>query len=77
MLSDKAAVGTVAVKNLESARKFYEQTLGLTKLMETEEVTKETLRATGLMPSLTVNDLNESLTFFKTLGFQIEPDKRH
>ena len=38
MLSDKAAVATVAVKNLESARKFYEQTLGLTKLMENEEV---------------------------------------
>ncbi len=30
MLSDKDAVATVAVKNLESARKFYEQTLGLT-----------------------------------------------
>ena len=38
MLSDKDAVATVAVKNLESARKFYEQTLGLTKLMENEEV---------------------------------------
>ena len=38
MLSDKAAVATVAVKNLESARKFYEQTLGLTKIMENEEV---------------------------------------
>jgi len=36
------------------------------------DVTKETLRATSLMPSLTVNDLNESLTFFKTLGFAIE-----
>ena len=34
MLSDKAAVATVAVKNLESARKFYEQTLGLTKLVQ-------------------------------------------
>lgn len=38
MLSDKDAVATVAVKNLESARKFYEQTLGLTKIMENEEV---------------------------------------
>jgi len=38
MLSDKEAVATVAVKNLESARKFYEQTLGLTKVMENTEV---------------------------------------
>ena len=38
MLSDQAAVATVAVKNLESAKKFYEQTLGLPKLMENEEV---------------------------------------
>jgi catechol 2,3-dioxygenase-like lactoylglutathione lyase family enzyme len=38
MLSDKDAVATVAVKNLETARKFYEQTLGLTKIMENEEV---------------------------------------
>src|SRR5258708_30641174 len=38
MLSDKAAVASVGVKNGESARKFYEQTLGLTKLMENEEV---------------------------------------
>jgi catechol 2,3-dioxygenase-like lactoylglutathione lyase family enzyme len=38
MLSDKAAVATVAVKNLESARAFYEQKLGLTKIMENEEV---------------------------------------
>ena len=38
MLSDKDAVATVAVKNLESARKFYEQTLGLTKVMENTEV---------------------------------------
>jgi len=36
------------------------------------EATKETLRATSLMPSLTVNDLDESLKFFKTLGFEIE-----
>ena len=33
MLSDREAVATVAVKNLESAGKFYEQTLGLTKVM--------------------------------------------
>ena len=38
MLSDKDAVATVAVKNLETARKFYEDTLGLTKVMENEEV---------------------------------------
>jgi len=38
MLSEKDAVATVAVKNLESVRKFYEQTLGLTKIMENEEV---------------------------------------
>jgi len=38
MLSDKDAVATVAVKNLESAAKFYEQTLGLTKIMENDEV---------------------------------------
>ena len=38
MLSDKDAVATVAVKSLESARKFYEQTLGLTKVMENTEV---------------------------------------
>ena len=36
------------------------------------QATKETLRATSLMPSLTVNDLTESLKFFKTLGFEIE-----
>jgi catechol 2,3-dioxygenase-like lactoylglutathione lyase family enzyme len=38
MLSDHDAVATVAVKNLETARKFYEDTLGLTKVMENEEV---------------------------------------
>jgi catechol 2,3-dioxygenase-like lactoylglutathione lyase family enzyme len=38
MLNDKDAVATVAVRNLESARKFYEQTLGLTKVMENDEV---------------------------------------
>ena len=38
MLSDKDAVATIAVKSLESARKFYEQTLGLTKIIENEEV---------------------------------------
>jgi uncharacterized glyoxalase superfamily protein PhnB len=36
------------------------------------QAAKETLRATSLMPSLTVNDLNQSLKFFETLGFQIE-----
>jgi catechol 2,3-dioxygenase-like lactoylglutathione lyase family enzyme len=38
MLSDKDAIATVAVKNLEAAGKFYEGTLGLTKIMENEEV---------------------------------------
>ena len=38
MLSDNDAVATVAVKSLDSARKFDQQTLGLTKIMENEEV---------------------------------------
>src|SRR3954447_17754090 len=38
MLSDKDAIATVAVKNLETAKKFYEGTLGLIKVMENEEV---------------------------------------
>ena len=38
MLSDNDAVATVAVKDLESAKKFYGDTLGLTKVMENEEV---------------------------------------
>jgi len=38
MLSDTDAVATVAVKNLETARPYYEKTLGLTKVMENEEV---------------------------------------
>jgi catechol 2,3-dioxygenase-like lactoylglutathione lyase family enzyme len=38
MLSDNNAVATVAVKNLEAAKKFYEGTLGLAKVMENEEV---------------------------------------
>jgi catechol 2,3-dioxygenase-like lactoylglutathione lyase family enzyme len=38
MLSDKDAVATVAVKNLATAKKFYEDTLGLIKVMENEEV---------------------------------------
>jgi len=38
MLSDNDAIATVAVKNLQTARKFYEGTLGLTKVMENEEV---------------------------------------
>jgi len=38
MLSDKDAIATVAVKNLEIAKKFYEGTLGLTKVMENAEV---------------------------------------
>jgi catechol 2,3-dioxygenase-like lactoylglutathione lyase family enzyme len=43
MLSNNDAVATVAVKDLERAKKFYEGTLGLTKVMENEEeVTFET-----------------------------------
>lgn len=38
MLRDRDAVATVAVKNLDTARTFYEQTLGLTKVMENDEV---------------------------------------
>jgi catechol 2,3-dioxygenase-like lactoylglutathione lyase family enzyme len=38
MLSDKDAIATVAVKNLDAAKRFYEGTLGLTKVMENEEV---------------------------------------
>jgi catechol 2,3-dioxygenase-like lactoylglutathione lyase family enzyme len=38
MLGDKNAIATVAVKNLETAKSFYEGTLGLTKEMENEEV---------------------------------------
>ena len=38
MLNDKDAIATVAVKNLETAKKFYEGTLGFTKVMENEEV---------------------------------------
>ena len=38
MLSDKDAIPTVAVKNLETAKKFYEGALGLTKVMENSEV---------------------------------------
>ena len=38
MLSDNAAIATVAVKNLETAKTFYEGKLGLTKVMENDEV---------------------------------------
>jgi catechol 2,3-dioxygenase-like lactoylglutathione lyase family enzyme len=38
MLSKNDAVATVAVKDLQRAKKFYEGTLGLTKVMENEEV---------------------------------------
>ena len=38
MLSENDAVPTVAVKDLQRAKKFYEGTLGLTKVMENEEV---------------------------------------
>jgi catechol 2,3-dioxygenase-like lactoylglutathione lyase family enzyme len=32
MLGDKDAVANIAVKNLETAKKFYEETLGLTQI---------------------------------------------
>ena len=35
-------------------------------------VAPKTLQATGVMPSLTVDDLQKSLTFFEALGFEIE-----
>jgi len=38
MLSSYDAIATVAVKNLETAKQFYEGMLGLTKVMENEEV---------------------------------------
>ena len=38
MLNDKEAIATVAVKNLEKAKKFYEETLGFATVMENEEV---------------------------------------
>ena len=38
MLNDNDAIATVAVKNLEVARRFYEGVLGLDKVMENEEV---------------------------------------
>ena len=38
MLADSDAIATVAVKNLETAKHFYEGTLRLTKVMENDEV---------------------------------------
>lgn len=38
MLSDTNAVATVAVRNLEAAKRFYEGSLGLTKTMENDQV---------------------------------------
>jgi catechol 2,3-dioxygenase-like lactoylglutathione lyase family enzyme len=38
MLSNADAIATVAVRNLETAKRFYEGALGLTKEMENEEV---------------------------------------
>jgi catechol-2,3-dioxygenase len=48
MLSDKSAIATVAVKNLGSAKNFYEGTLGLSKVMENEEVVEFKTGATTL-----------------------------
>jgi catechol 2,3-dioxygenase-like lactoylglutathione lyase family enzyme len=38
MLSEVNAIATVAVKDLATAKRFYEHTLGLTTVMENEEV---------------------------------------
>jgi catechol 2,3-dioxygenase-like lactoylglutathione lyase family enzyme len=38
MLSDNNAIATISVKNLEKAKEFYERTLGLTKVVENDEV---------------------------------------
>jgi hypothetical protein len=56
MLSDKDALATVAVKSLESAGKFYEQTLGLTKIMENEEAGGDPRRpSTMSLPSIAID----------------------
>ena len=36
------------------------------------QMTKETLRGTSIMPSLTVNNLQDSQKFFEGLGFEVE-----
>jgi catechol 2,3-dioxygenase-like lactoylglutathione lyase family enzyme len=38
VLNTNEAIATVAVRNLETAKNFYERMLGLTKVMENEEV---------------------------------------
>lgn len=38
MLGDNDAKATVAVRDLRTAKRFYEETLGLAKVMENEEV---------------------------------------
>jgi catechol 2,3-dioxygenase-like lactoylglutathione lyase family enzyme len=38
MLGDNSAIATVGVRNLEQSKEFYERTLGLTKVMENDEV---------------------------------------
>ena len=38
MLSDTNAIATIGAKNLEKSKEFYERTLGLTKVMENDEV---------------------------------------
>jgi len=38
MLSDNNAIATIGVTNLEESKEFYERTLGLTKVMENDEV---------------------------------------
>ena len=40
-------------------------------------VAQKTLQATSVMPSLTVNDLQQSLRFFEALGFEVEDRWEH
>lgn len=39
--------------------------------------TQNTLKGTGVMPSLTVNNLQQSLDFFSGLGFEVEDRWEH
>lgn len=41
------------------------------------ETPTTTLNGTGVMPSLTVNDLQQSLTFYAGLGFEVEDRWEH
>ena len=53
MLSDNNAIATIAVTNLEKSKEFYERTLGLSKVMENDEVlTFDTVRMTRALDDL-------------------------